>query len=141
MQTFASGSTRADVDPVTLLIAEDNPLNQQIVLRMVERFGYRADIANNGEEAVEALASGDYALILMDCQMPRMTGFEATQEIRKRHPERHLPIIAVTANTMPGDRERCLAAGMNDYLPKPVVQKDLLDAIERWLTPESASRV
>jgi CheY-like chemotaxis protein len=122
-------------DPTTLLIAEDNLVNQKITLRMVQKLGYRADIANNGLEALEALTRGNYSLILMDCQMPTMCGLEATREIRKRHPDRKLPIIAVTANTLPGDRERCLEAGMDDYVSKPVNQELLRDAIERWLGP------
>jgi CheY-like chemotaxis protein len=117
------------------LVAEDNAINQRFVVRILEKENYRADVAGNGLEAVAAVARAPYDLLLMDCQMPEMDGFEAAQAIRKTEAgsERHIPIIALTANAMQGDRDRCLAAGMDDYLSKPVKPADLYAAIERLL--------
>jgi CheY-like chemotaxis protein len=119
-----------------VLIAEDNELNQKLAVKMLEKMGYDADVADNGREAVEALARSSYDAILMDCQMPEMDGLEAAQKIREMERERgaHTPIIALTAYAMKGDRERCLAAGMDDYLAKPVKSKDLKAALERWVS-------
>ncbi len=115
-----------------LLIAEDNLVNQKVILALVENLGYQADVVANGADALEALAREPYALVLMDCQMPVIDGLTATVEIRRREGgHRHTPIIAVTAN----NRERCLDAGMDDYLAKPVRQQELADAIARWITP------
>jgi signal transduction histidine kinase/DNA-binding response OmpR family regulator/HPt (histidine-containing phosphotransfer) domain-containing protein len=137
----------------SLLIVEDNEINQKLAARMVEKLGYRASIVSNGREAIEALAKADYDAILMDCQMPVLDGFETTRIIRQReadagtaadataggthkaaasHPE-HIPIIAVTANAMKGDREQCLAAGMDDYLAKPIQLETLRSVLERWV--------
>ena len=118
-----------------LLVAEDNPVNQKLIVRLLEKLGHQADIAANGHEAVEAISQLDYSVVLMDCQMPEMDGFEATAEIRKRDEQDgiHTPVIAVTAHAMKGDRERCLAAGMDDYVSKPVRSEDLKAALDRWL--------
>ncbi len=117
-----------------VLVAEDNPVNQKLSRRLLEKLGFDVEIVENGLEAVKAMAAGDYDAVLMDCQMPRMDGFEATREIRRREgPGRHTPIIAVTANAMPGDRERCLDAGMDDYVPKPVKREILAETLARWL--------
>src|SRR5205823_8957524 len=94
--------------------------------------GYPADTADNGQQAIEALGRSTYAAVLMDCQMPEMDGFAATREIRRREGERHTPIIGLTANAMEGDRERCLAAGMDDYLSKPFGTDALAAILERW---------
>jgi two-component system sensor histidine kinase/response regulator len=103
---------------------------------MLQKLGYPADVAANGEEALKMLGEAAYDLVLMDCQMPRMDGYEATSAIRKRHPERErLPIVAMTAHAMAGDRERCLAAGLNDYLSKPVTLQALHAVLTRWLSP------
>jgi signal transduction histidine kinase/ActR/RegA family two-component response regulator len=117
-----------------VLIVEDNAVNQMVTARLLEKLGCRVDVASNGREAVEMVGLLPYDAIFMDCQMPEMDGFEATQEIRRREGSgaRH-PIIAMTANAMQGDRERCLAAGMDDYLSKPIRTADLTRALERHL--------
>ncbi len=118
-----------------ILVVEDNLINQKMIIRLLERLGYRADIANNGREALTALKRKRYAIVLMDCQMPEMDGFEATIHIRAsdRTAGRHTPIIAVTAHDMPGDRERCLTAGMDAYVPKPVNAELLKTTLEQWM--------
>jgi signal transduction histidine kinase/DNA-binding response OmpR family regulator len=117
-----------------VLIADDNIVNQKIAARMLEKLGCRVDIVANGHEAVSALANRSYDVVFMDCEMPEMDGFAATAAIRARERphERRLPIVAMTANAMPGDRERCLAAGMDDYVGKPVQLEDLLLVMQRW---------
>ena len=120
-----------------ILLTEDNAVNQKVALIHLRKFGFSVDVAENGKEAVEAVKKGCYDLILMDIQMPEMDGHEATRTIRKAGYD--LPIIAMTANAMKGDREKCLEAGMNDYLSKPVNPKELLARIEQWSTsPEPA---
>jgi len=122
-----------------ILVAEDNLVNQRVVVRMLERLGYRVDVVGNGVEAVETAARLPYAAILMDCQMPEMDGYEATVTIRTREARavaqgaRRLPIIALTANAMADDRDRCLAAGMDDYLAKPLRPETLAMVLERCL--------
>ncbi|RMH03518.1 MAG: response regulator [Nitrospirae bacterium] len=123
-----------------ILLAEDNLVNQKITVRMLEKLGCRTDVAANGKEAVEALERLPYDLVLMDCMMPEMDGFAATREIRARIPA-HIPIIALTANAMEGDREKCLAEGMDDYLSKPVKFEDLQAMLTRWLTPNPEPQV
>jgi CheY-like chemotaxis protein/HPt (histidine-containing phosphotransfer) domain-containing protein len=120
-----------------ILLVEDNPTNRKLALYQLERIGLAAHVAENGEEALAALQARDYALVLMDCQMPVMDGFETTRRIRdsERGTGRRLPIIAMTANAMEGDRERCLAAGMDDYLPKPVRSDALAAMLRRHLPP------
>jgi PAS domain S-box-containing protein len=123
-----------DESKVLVLVAEDNPVNRKLALQQLKKLGYRAHAVNDGREAIDAVAHGDYALVLMDCQMPEVDGFEATREIRRAEAARggHLPIVAMTANALDGDREACLAAGMDHYLAKPVQLAALRAAIERF---------
>ena len=117
-----------------VLVVEDNTANLKVAVRMLERLGYRAEVASNGAEAVSALEHMQYDAVLMDCQMPEMDGYEATRLIRKNERVgRHVPIIAMTAAAMSGDRERCLAAGMDDYISKPVKLHVVAAVLERWL--------
>jgi PAS domain S-box-containing protein len=119
-----------------VLVAEDNTVNARLATALLQRLGCTVDVAVDGLEALEALSRAGYDLVLMDCQMPLMDGFEATRRIRERERSERLgriPIIAMTANAMAGDRERCIAAGMDDYLAKPVQQGDLLGALDRHL--------
>jgi CheY-like chemotaxis protein len=117
-----------------VLLAEDNPVNQNLAVRLLEKLGCRVDVADNGREAVAAAARADYALIFMDCQMPEMDGFEATVAIRKaERASRRVPIIALTASAMQGDREECLGAGMDNYLSKPLRFGEMERALRRWL--------
>jgi signal transduction histidine kinase/CheY-like chemotaxis protein len=121
---------------IRILLAEDNMINQQVALNILEKFGYRADAVANGQEAVGALEMIPYDLVLMDVQMPEMDGFEATAEIRNPNSEvidHDIPIIAMTAHAMKGDREHCLKVGMNDYLTKPVDPRAMLEMLEKWL--------
>ena len=117
-----------------VLVVEDNVVNQRIALRMLEKLGCRVDVAANGSEALEMTGTLPYDIVFMDCQMPVMDGYEATQRIRQREGQNgHLPIVAMTANAMEGDRERCLAAGMDDYISKPIAKPTLVQALERHL--------
>ena len=120
-----------------LLVAEDNEINQMVVGEMLRRLGYTADMVDNGRAAVEAVATKEYGLILMDCQMPEMDGFAATTAIRAaeaaRPAGRRVPVIALTANAIKGDRESCLTAGMDDYLTKPLDARELAATLTRWL--------
>jgi signal transduction histidine kinase/CheY-like chemotaxis protein/ligand-binding sensor domain-containing protein len=118
-----------------ILIAEDNLINQTLARRMVEKLGHRAEVVADGREALAALAHGAFDLVLMDCQMPGMDGYEATVELRRleRATGKHLPIVAMTANVVEGERERCLAIGMDDYIPKPVKMSVLVAVLQRWL--------
>jgi CheY-like chemotaxis protein/HPt (histidine-containing phosphotransfer) domain-containing protein len=115
-----------------LLLAEDHPVNRKLAKTLLERAGHSVDLAENGRQAVEAAERTRYAAILMDVQMPEMDGFEATRILRSRElPGEHLPIIAMTAHAMKGDRERCLAAGMDDYVSKPIQPEELFAALAR----------
>ena len=130
--------------PLPILLIEDNPVNQTVALEMLENLGYTVDVAENGRLGLEALSRTAYAIILMDCQMPELDGYEATRAIRLQEGQtsttpRHIPIIALTANVMKGDREKCLAAGMDDYLGKPYTQEQLRGVLQRWL-PEDCQR-
>jgi PAS domain S-box-containing protein len=117
--------------PLHILLAEDNQVNQKLALRFLEQMGYRADVASNGLEAVESVERQAYDVILMDIQMPEMDGLDATRTIRKLKKVQQPRIIAMTANAMEGDREMCLAAGMDDYISKPIRVPDLVEALEK----------
>ncbi|MDD2236268.1 MAG: response regulator, partial [Kiritimatiellae bacterium] len=140
---------------VRVLLVEDNPTNQLVVLSMLKKCGVRADVAENGQQALDALKKAPYDLVFMDCQMPIMDGYEATRKIRIWEREggamcslppndssasaagnRLLPIIAITAHAMEGDREKCIDAGMSDYIAKPVTMEGIYAMLRKWLAPE-----
>lgn len=122
-------------DPRPILLVEDNPINQKVAMAELEDLGLKVDLAGNGREAIEMLSKCDYSLVLLDCQMPEMDGFEAIGIIREMEKltRQHIPVVAMTAHAMPEDRERCLAAGMDDYLSKPFEPCDLIDVLSKWL--------
>jgi len=121
---------------IRILVAEDNPVNQKVAQAMLRKMGLRADVVADGQETVNALQMIPYDLVLMDCQMPEMDGFEATRSIRQEGSKAlnpHIPIIAMTAATMQGDKEKCIQAGMSDFIAKPVQQRELAEILARWL--------
>ena len=128
-----------------VLLAEDNPVNVEVAKAMLESLGLQTQVARNGAEALEAVRSTSFEAVLMDCQMPVMDGFAATSEIRREEQDagrpRTLPVIAITANALQGDREACLAAGMDDYLSKPFTQAELAGVIGRWIALPLSTRV
>jgi CheY-like chemotaxis protein len=127
---------------VRVLVAEDNAVNQLLVRRMFEKLGIRIDLAANGREAVQMATEFEYDIIFMDCSMPELDGYEATAILREQDRGRRIPIVAVTANAMSEDRARCLEAGMDDHLTKPVRIEDIRSALERWVSePEQHSSV
>ncbi len=117
---------------IHVLVVDDNITNLEVVSSMLLKFGCRVDHALNGREAIREITEKDYDLVFMDCQMPVMDGYEATEVIRRMERESYLPIIAITANALTGDREKCLAAGMDDYLSKPFRQAEVLTMLETW---------
>ena len=141
-QALAAALAAAELPKFNILVAEDNIVNQKLVTRMLERAGHAVALANNGIEAVAAYENGHFDLILMDGQMPEMDGMQATQAIRAIERERrpgHIPIIALTAYALKGDRNRFLAAGMDEYLTKPIQQRELLETIDRAIAAHPVS--
>jgi two-component system sensor histidine kinase/response regulator len=136
MATSPDGAAGAHV-----LLVEDNPVNLEVGVGILEGFGCKVETAANGVEALDQYAGGKYAVIFMDCQMPEMDGFEATAEIRKREAKTGMrtPIVALTASAIEGDREKCLAAGMDDYVPKPFTAHQMRSALAAWLKPAAAN--
>jgi signal transduction histidine kinase/DNA-binding response OmpR family regulator len=134
-QTFQSSIPILKANGKPILLAEDNSTNQILALAQLKKLGFVADVVSNGRDAVDAFSTREYALILMDCHMPVMDGYESTAAIRKleQSKDRKTPIVAMTANAMEGDRERCLSRGMDDYLSKPVRLESLRECIDRWL--------
>jgi CheY-like chemotaxis protein len=120
--------------PARVLLAEDNPVNQRVAQRVLEKEGHQVVVVTNGRDALAAMANDVFDLVLMDVQMPEMDGLEATEAVRERERKSgiHIPIIAMTAHAMTGDRERCLSAGMDDYLSKPIHAQQLLDLVKRY---------
>lgn len=117
----------------TILVVEDVEVNQILLEQMLQRLGYHCDLVSNGQEALERLVQKSYELVIMDCQMPVVDGYEATRRLRQQDPHHQTIVIGVTAHAMLGDREKCLAAGMDDYLSKPFRMEDLSDLLQRWL--------
>jgi CheY-like chemotaxis protein len=134
-QLFAVGPAKLATRSLRILVAEDNAVNQKLVTRLLEKRGHRVRVVANGLEAVNTLKEGGFDLVLMDMQMPEMDGFEATAAVRKEegHSDLHIPIIALTAHAMKGDRERCLAAGMDGYISKPIRAAELDEVLNIYV--------
>ena len=125
-------ATHSHEQPLRILMAEDNPINQRVGKLILQRAGFPIDLVADGNEAIEAHRAHPYDLILMDCQMPSMDGFEASRQIRQLTQPQPV-IIAVTANALVGERERCLNAGMDDYLSKPFQAEQLVAVVKKWV--------
>jgi len=123
-----------------VLVAEYNEINWAVAKALLARHGIRSVLARDGAQAVQMVREREYAAVLMDCQMPALDGYEATARIRAAERDRRVPIVAMTVSTEPGDRERCLAAGMDDYLPKPIDVEDLAAVIARWISRAEPTR-
>jgi two-component system, sensor histidine kinase and response regulator len=137
LRSLGIAISQAPSEPARVLLVEDQVVNQRVALKMLERLGYRADLAANGKEALDVLAHARYDVVLMDCQMPELDGYQTTREIRRRIGDtRSIVVIGLTAHALQGDREKCLEAGMDDYLTKPVMPEDLAAALARWMDRE-----
>jgi CheY-like chemotaxis protein len=137
---YASDPAVAGSSPL-ILVVEDNEVNQVLAVRMLERRGYKSEVVANGREGLEALARCDYAAVLMDCQTPQLNGYDATSALRFGEPDgKHTPVIAMTAHALRGDREKCLASGMDDYLAKPLRPEELDAALLRWAPRTTGGR-
>ena len=123
----------------SVLLVEDNAVNQTVIEAMLRSLGYQVELVGDGAQAVSAVRERRFAAVLMDCRLPVMDGYEATRRIRDLGAQGRLPIIALTANALQGDREACLQAGMNDYLAKPFKRMELQDVLDRWLSADSAA--
>ena len=123
----------AELDAGYVLLVEDNFINQQVATELLKSAGYIVDVAENGQIALDMLDKAKYDAVLMDIQMPVMDGLTATKELRKRYPVDELPVIAMTAHAMSGDREKSLAAGMNAHITKPIVLTELFDTLSHWI--------
>jgi signal transduction histidine kinase/CheY-like chemotaxis protein len=134
-QSVRRGQQKSEQRGALVLVVEDSPVNRVVAVGVLERCGYHVHVVNDGREALQALSSQRYDAVLMDCQMPDVDGYQATEELRRRErgSSYHTPVIAMTAHAMVGDRERCLAAGMDDYLSKPVRSQILAEVLERWI--------
>jgi CheY-like chemotaxis protein len=128
-------TTAIAIKDAQVLLVEDNAINQKVAAMQLRKLGLSVQTAANGQEALDSWAEGSYSLILMDCQMPILDGFEATRQIRQRESgsRQRIPIVAMTANAMQGDKEQCLAAGMDDYISKPINLSQLQAVLEKWL--------
>jgi CheY-like chemotaxis protein len=133
-----TGKKLIQLYPLRILLAEDNEINKKVALHMLRKAGYEADVASNGLEVLRAIEHKPYDVVLMDVQMPEMDGIEAAQKIRKQWPDRRMKIIAVTAYALEGDKDRCLNAGMDDYISKPIQLEELRSKLLN-LSPSPAS--
>ncbi len=133
-------SRRSRTTPAHVLLAEDNEVNQMVTVELLSHLGHTCEIAHHGREAVEKMQAGSFDLVLMDCNMPELNGYEATEQMRRyesdQNRDRRIPIVALTASALKGDRERCLAAGMDDYLTKPIEHGRLVEVLAKWLGTE-----
>jgi PAS domain S-box-containing protein len=140
----ASLSTNEKWKNARILLAEDHPVNQQVILRILAKIGLKAEVANNGLEVLAAIKKNTYDLILMDCQMPEMDGYSTTEEIRKLEEQHHVhypvPIVAITAHALKNDREKCIMSGMNDYVAKPIKIQALKSVLELWLLGKTSKK-
>src|SRR5205807_1397798 len=135
LDSVASGDLHAPLSPLRILLAEDNLINQKLAVRLLENHGHRVVVAQNGREALACLEQMSFDVVLMDVQMPEVDGYRATMAIRRREQDtlRHIPVIAMTAHAMKGDRERCLEAGMDSYVAKPINSAVLFQTIRTVL--------